>query len=249
MKPPPWQDDVRRQIDRDGFTVVAVSPGPTPTFAYSVGFGRADLGDGDLVLAGGSAYGDAQARLRLLRSAVSARTEGAGAHALLEVPGCGCFSLGRIHESWVRRMMPVATGYYECSEAGVVAWQLVPPAPLRTLDVPDMAVPWTADGTSAWRWLDPEQQWDHVVAANTLVFADLGVLRGKPVAWFNRFDETGWELFSTPPDGVGVDDVRLVPIEVVLATDGSLSTMLGLPAGTVRVRDEHGCWVPGLDFD
>lgn len=228
---------IRSGIASDGYHVTLVQGGRVPRFAYSVGLTQ--LGRPEVVLAGAtslSAKGVKQVLDEAVRVSVDRRL---ATDASFDVPDVGVFSVNEVHHSWSDRLLLGARDYYACD---VVGLQLVPGEALRTVDVPDMDLPWDAGRESVWRWL--VEPWDFPVAPSSVAVTNLDALRGQLVSEAARWEDSDWELFAGAGPDVPRDQVRVVPLATLLGFDPSLEPVTDLDVGTAIHRVPPGPWEP-----
>jgi hypothetical protein len=227
-------EQIGAHIASHGNHVTLVRQGQVPRFAYTVG--RTGAGAPELLLAGAVALSADQVIRALNHAARAAPAAG----ATLEVPGAGAFAVRPVDPSWSDRMILGALDYYERDT--LPALQLVPEGEASTYDVPDASRPWDPDREPVWRRLDSSSDPELPVTWTAVV--DLDALRGKPVSEAARWEEDDWELFSGPGPDFGQDDIRIVPLGLLLAYDPSLEPVAQLRVGEALWRDPPGPWQP-----
>lgn len=227
---------IRSNIASHGNHVTLVQQGATPRFAYTIGLTERDAPE--LLLAGAIALSADQAVRALNHGAEVARQGALG--GALDVPGVGTFDVRPAHRSWSDHMILGALDVYD--RETVPALQLLPTGGLRTFDVPDTARPWDAAREPVWRELLSSGAPELPVTWTAVV--DLDALRGKPVSEAARWEEDDWELFSGPGPDFGQDEVRVVPLGLLLAYDPSLEPVARLGIGEAAQRDPPGPWAP-----
>jgi hypothetical protein len=127
-----------------------------------------------------------------------------------------------------------ALGFYKVRD--IPAFQIVPDPAHWTIDVPDLSKPWSAKAAPAWRWLDEE--WKYPVPLKSVGITNLAALRGEPVTEVMRWEEDEWELFAGPGPDVPKNELRVVPLGTILASDQSLDPVVSLSIRTGMRRDD-----------
>jgi hypothetical protein len=215
---------IQRNIEEHGFHIYLVFGVSTPRFAYTIGLGPS-LG-AELLLAGALYYGRPEVS-RILHAIRERLRDGASPDAPIPVAELGTFTLRQAHRSWTRELMLGALDHYSVPD--VDAWQVVPDAEHHTLDVPDLAQPWSAATEPPWQWL--HEPWPYAVPVTSTAVTHLPVLRGAPITVASRWEPEQWEIFAADPDAVPDDEVRLVPLGLLLAADSSLRPAAELEVG------------------
>ena len=227
---------IRVEIATSGVYAALVQDGQTPRVGYTVGLTEDDLPE--VVLAGGMAL-LAKPVLRTLKSsAVVSRAGRLADGGFLDLPGVGPFRAFAAHPSWARLLLGRARDFYGRDD--VPALQLVPDGDLRTLEVPDMSVPWDPEREPIWRWL--VEHWDADLPRDALAVTDLAALRGAPITQAGRWEESQWQMFTATTGEVSPDVIRVVPLATLLTIDPSLEPVTRLRVGDVIRRDAAGPW-------
>ena len=213
---------MRLTIERFGYHITLVTPGPSPRFIYTTGLSE-QVGI-ELVLAGASVY-DAQTADRIVRESVPVL--GRGERESVVLSDVGTFSLRLVDASWTERMLLAANRH--AGVPAVAALQLVPPVVDLTVDVPDMSMPWTPAGSGPWRWI--REAWSLPVPESSVVTTNLAALRGAPVTEVVRWEFDHWEAFAGAGPDVVAEDARVVPFGTLLGADSSLTPAISLEVG------------------
>lgn len=221
---------IRANVERFGRHIYAVSGGQSPRFVYTIGVSPA--AGVELVLAGGAHFTATEAG-RIL-NALGARDPGELIEgAAFDLGELGRFSLGPVASAWVDELLLGACDFY--GEPALRALQVLPEAARRTVDVPDLSRPFAPDLEPVWRYLF--EPWDHPVSDRVEAVTDLAALRGEPVTEAARWEEDQWELFAGAGPDVPPEDVRVVPLGVLLGADPSLAPVLALALGEALRRE------------
>ena len=229
----PVIERIRSNIASSGHHVTLVQGGPSPRFAYTVGL--SDPVGHEVILAGGiSLLGDAVKQA--LDQAVAAGRQGSLAAGLI-VDGVGSFRVRPVHPSWAEELLLGAFDFYD---RDVEAVQLVPEGKGRTIDVPDLSVPWSAEGEPIWRWL--KEEWTYDFLPTSVAVTNLEAMRGQLISEAARWEEADWEMFAGPGPDVPHEDMRVVPLATLLGFDPSLEPVTRLEVGRALRRVPPGPW-------
>lgn len=226
---------IRRNIERHGFHLYLIAQHSTPRVVYTIGLSES-IG-AELVLAGAIDYaGEEAARIvHAIRDQLATR----GAARIgepLSVEGLGSFTLQVAHESWSRLLLLGAFDFYRPKV--VTAYQIVPDASRRTIDVPDMTKPWSAEAEPAWRWLG--EPWPYAIPETSTATTNLAALRGQRVTELARWEVDDWEMFAGDGSQVTEAEMRVVPISTLVGADPTLAPALDLAVGAGVWRDKEG---------
>ena len=230
-------------IKNHGFHIYVVGQDSTPRFAYTIGL-RETIG-AELVLGGAIYYfaKDVMQILHAIREQAEAsvkRESGDRREIVLNqiyaVKGLGSFTLRPAHGSWSRELLLGAFDYYRPND--VEAYQLVPDAQHRTIDVPDMTKEWSAAAEPAWRWM--REPWPYSFPEASTATTNLAALRGEKVTEVARWEAEDWEMFAGDGTAVPKGEMRVVPITCLVAADPTLAPALELSIGEGIWRDADG---------
>jgi hypothetical protein len=222
-------DHIRDNIARSGHHVYVVSGGPTPRFAYTIGLSES-LGV-ELILAGAIFYFSEQV-IQIVNN-IAAQLKTHRDREVFEVAGQGSFTLRKVHSAWTTELMLGAFDYYKTRD--IPALQIVPDSVHWTIDVPDMSAPWNATTEPVWRWL--HESWTYPVPKEATAVTNLPTLRGDRITEAMRWEEYEWEIFAGAGPDVPKDDMRVVLLGTLVATDESLVPALHLAIGEGLWRD------------
>jgi len=224
-------EKIRANIAKCGQHIYAVSGGPNPRFAYSIGLSQ-DAGF-ELIMAGSSFYSNDEVGDVINNIASSLRNDSNRRQTKFEFGSKGVFLLREVEESWSARLMLGALDYY--STSNVAALQIVPDPPHHTVDVPDLSRPWNAISEPVWQWL--ETPWKYGIPKHSAVVTNLDALRGKQITEAMRWEDTDWELFAGAGPDVDKDEIRIVPFGTLLGADTSIEPVVNLAVGKGLWRD------------
>ena len=228
-------DTIRKNIRQAGHHIYVVSPDVTPRFAYTIGVSES-IGF-ELVLAGAIYYmKDEVIRVvndvaRQAKTKVDTRT--------FEVSAEGSFALKAVHSSWIAKLLLGATDYYQ---KDVNAFQIVPDEDHWTIDVPDMTKQLDSSTEPIWQWLD--KTWPYPVPKAATATTNLAALRGDRITEVVRWEEDEWEAFAGAGPDVTDEEMRVVPLGTLIASDESLVPIVHLAKSEGLWRDESSDWHP-----
>jgi hypothetical protein len=236
-------EEVTDRVRRYGWDHYRTWGGPLPDWSYSIGLDDRDDG-AELVLAGGASFTERQvnALFRELseRSQQQRRRPAAGEEWRTET--VGTVRLGSVHETWAKHLLRVADDYY--GSRAYRRLQVIPPKAARTMDVPDLSLPFDPVREPPWRWL--VEDWPYRVPADTLVFTDLQALHGACVVEVHHDRDDGvptpWHLFASASQVIADELGRIAPLGVLISTDSTLAVVDDVPPGELVTR--HRCEEP-----
>lgn len=222
-------DRIRENITRKGHHVYIVSGGAKPRFAYTIGVSES-IGV-ELVLAGAIFYLKTDV-IQIVNSIVT-QLKAQPDCKVFEINGQGLFTLRKVDVSWVASLMLGALDYYKVGE--ISALQIVPDRGHWTIDIPDLSKPWSATTEPVWQWM--HQPWTYPVPEGAMVATNLVALRGGRITEAMRWDEDEWEIFAGNGSNVEEENMRVVPLGTLVATDESLVPVVNLGIGEGLLRD------------
>jgi len=148
------------------------------------------------------------------------------------------FQMRPVHRTWSTSLLLGVCDYYK--DAAWNALQLVPVGAHRSIDVPDMMCPYTAESAGSWRWAT--EPWPYGFAEGAIAYADLDSLRGGTIVRATRWEADEWEMFTTF-DQVDVEHGRALPVTLLTEFDHSLRVALSLRIGSgVERRSSTHDW-------
>jgi hypothetical protein len=231
-------NEIQENIARYGHHIYVVTGEQEPRFAYTIGV-SASLGF-ELIL-GGAIFYMLDDVVRIINDIVAKlKSQECSKTSKFEIAELGSFSLREAHPSWVRTLALGALDFYQVSD--ITACQIVPDAAHWTIDVPNLTEPWSAITAPVWKWL--HEPWTYPVPSKSTAATNLGALRGERITEAMRWEEDYWELFAGAGPDISKDDMRVVPLGTLVATDTSLERVLSLPIGEGFWRDGVSGWHP-----
>jgi Domain of unknown function (DUF4262) len=230
-----WEK-IHENITRFGYHLYVVSGNQQPRYAYTIGLSP-KLGY-ELVFAGGIIF-----MYKEIGAIIAGIIDQLTAHPITESNRCtvepfGSFSFRRCDSSWTALLMLGAIDFYQ--QPDVPSMQIVPDDEHTTLDVPDMAIPWSAQSFPVWQFMSTT--WTLPVPHTSHAVTDLDALRGLPVTEACRWEDDYWELFAGAGPDVPDDKKRVVGLGILLAADPSLKAILDLKIGDGIWREGNCEW-------
>jgi hypothetical protein len=229
-------DSIRETIARSGQYIYVVSGGETPRFAYTIGVSES-VGI-ELILAGAVFYMKDEVVTIINHISTQLKTQHDRKH--FEVDELGSFALRQVHSTWTQEIMLGAFDYYK--KRDIPALQIVPDKAHWTIDVPDMSMQWSSSSEPVWRWL--KEPWTFPVPNDSTVATNLAALRGERITEVMRWEKNEWEMFAGRGPEVNKDDMRVVALGTLVASDKSLFPVVNLlvDEGLWRDRDPDSEW-------
>jgi Domain of unknown function (DUF4262) len=231
-------NEIRRNIAKHGFHTYFVTGGGAPHYAYTIGLSES-LG-AELILAGAYYYDVDEVSIIIKNVAGKLRSAHTGQIQQMEAGVPGTFTLGKVDESWEKRLMAGVFDYYRVSAFD--AYQILPDAEHWTIEIPNLSRPWTSESVPAWRRAN--EPWPYPVPRTSVALTDVGALQGKRITEVMRWEPDEWEMFAGAGPDIAEAERRVVPLGVLLAADLSLLPAVDLSVGTGLWRDAQSEWHP-----
>lgn len=260
---------IAKNIEKHGHHKYVISGGSLPRFVYTIGLSQS-IGY-ELIMAGGCFYVDMEV-VRIIDAALAKMLElmplgipialdepetpeTSETSAISKMPAIqqiapitfsvdtlGTFSVCSVENSWCQALLLGALDYYKVS--GIPALQIVPDKEHWTIDVPDLSRPFDAVEQPVWQWL--KQDWQLPVPEKSIAVTNLDALRGQTLTEVARWEPDQWEMFAGAGPDVDKEDIRIVPLCVLVGNDDSLRPIVStLGVGEAVWRDaEEQIWHP-----
>lgn len=227
---------IKKNIKDFGFHLYSIDGGPSPRYMYSIG-GIGKLKH-ELVAAGCHYYSSRQLKhvFKYLFNNHEDTVYDRG--VIYDIPEYGPFTLQKVHSSWVKILIFGALDYFELEDIDTM--QIVPVGDNKTLDTPDMTIPWSEDHLNGWQWL--EAPWRFSVPEDSVVVTNVSALKGQTITEVVRWEEGQWEMFAGHGPDLPKEELRHVSLGTMLGIDSSL-----IPS--IDLKIEEGIWRPDLDSD
>ena len=222
---------IQSNIDEHGYHVTIVNSSAEPRYAYTIGLTKS-LGF-ELIFAGGIFYmkEDVFGIFDALVREISKNKRSIGSK--IAVNAIGSFSLGKVDSSWSKLIMLGVFDYYK--QEHIEALQILPDAEHHTFDIPDMSKTFSITSQPVWQWL--AREWDYAVPRDSTAITNLKVLYGEKATEVTRWEANEWEIFSGAGPDVPSEDIRVVPLAVLIGIDKSLEPVMNLEVGKGLWRD------------
>ena len=222
---------IRSSIDRRGYHIYVISGNEAPRYAYTIGlYEKLGL---ELVFAGGYYFSINEVQSIIYTAAAELLKENHSNAAGFKSVDFGYFKLNPVDPSWSRFMLLAAFDFY--NQKQIRAIQICPTHELCTIDIPDMTNEWESSSGPIWKSLGSGRLAGRqkFLRATT----NLAVLRGEKVTEAARWEDDDWELFAGNGPDVLPGDVRVVPLNLLLAVDPTLEEIANLEIGQARWRE------------
>ncbi|ASS50303.1 MAG: hypothetical protein A3D31_12105 [Candidatus Fluviicola riflensis] len=222
-------DLIKANITKHGYHVTIVNSDTDPRYCYTIGLNES-LGF-ELVIAGGYFYlkDDLLYILDLLVS--NLKKDGSLINSHIQTSKFGSFTFIRIHDSWNDLMLLGVSDYYKTDT--IKSFQIIPDGEHFTLEIPDMSKKINGESFPIWKWLIHE--WDLKVPETSKAITNLAALKGEKITEVMRWEVDNWEMFAGSGPDIDENDIRVVPIGMILGIDKTINDALDL-------KIEKGFW-------
>ncbi|MBK9202968.1 MAG: hypothetical protein IPL73_11130 [Candidatus Obscuribacter sp.] len=233
---------IGKNIEQYGHHKYVIAGGSLPRFVYTIGL---SVSAGyELIMCGSSFYTDMEV-VRIMDAAQARVMELPPLEiptATFSVDKLGTFSVLVVDVSWCQALLLGALDYYKVGFINTL--QIVPDKEHWTIDVPDLSRPFDAEDQPVWRWLN--QDWLLPVPAKSSAVTNLDALLGQVLTEVARWEPDQWEMFAGAGPDVVSEDIRVVPLCVLVGNDDSLHKIVStLGVGEAVWRDaEEKVWHP-----
>ncbi|MDO7853287.1 DUF4262 domain-containing protein [Hymenobacter convexus] len=225
---------IESNISQHGYHVTIVTGSELPRFAYTIGC-KETLGS-EFVFAGGENYSQFDISEIFNETASTAKKESDWHNLSVSIASLGSFSVVQADKSWSKLLTLGVFDYYNQTEIQV--WQILPDANHRTLDVPDMSKNFEVSAQPIWQWLS--RKWNYPVPSGSMAVTNLAVLFGERAIEATRWEKDGWEIFSGAGPDTPKEEMRIVPLGLLIGIDKSLEPVVHLEIGKGLWRDSDG---------
>ncbi len=226
---------IKSNIEEYGHHVSIVAGGPDPRYAYTIGLYE-KVGF-ELIIAGAVLFlkEDILKILNDIASATVNENKNTLDNQEYLVGEWGDFKIRETHNSWNELMLLGVFDYYDIKK--VKAYQILPGSHFFTADIPNMSTPFIEKSDPIWKWL--KSDWELDLPKDVSVVTNIDALQGEPITEVMRWEELEWEMFAGPGPDVEKEDIRVVPIAVMLGIDNTLNKVLTLEVGKGIWRKNH----------
>ncbi|AOW20770.1 DUF4262 domain-containing protein [Urechidicola croceus] len=224
--------EIESNINNYGHHITIVTEGLYPRFAYTIG--ALDKVNFEIIFAGGIFYSNKEVS-KIINIIIEKLEEKKNWVSFkLEIDILGVFTLSEVDSSWSKLLMLGAYDFYNKNE--IPTLQIIPDINHYTFDIPKLKNNFNPSKEPVWKYLVDE--WDYSVAKNVTVVTNLDALFGQPITEVMRWEEDEWEMFSGAGPDVEKEEIRIVPIGLLLGLDNSISQALKLDIGKGMWRDK-----------
>lgn len=223
-------DKIKANIDQYGYHVYLITEGECPRFAYTVGLSE-KLGM-EVVFAGGCYFSVDEVKMIIDGAAKELLKNNDAGVAGFESADFGRFDFKVVDPSWIELMLLAVFDFYK--KKNVEAIQICPGQEFWTIDIPDMTLKWE-DAGPVWRRLGSDRTTDSDVELKAAT--NMALLQGGSATEAARWEEDIWEIFSGDGSDVSEEDMRVVPLSLLLAVDPTLEEVANLEVGQARWRE------------
>lgn len=222
---------IKVNIAQHGHHIYLISGESLPRYAYTIGMSPS-LGF-ELILPGAIFYSADEIKQIVNSISAQLRRQNSKQDVSFIVETLGAFSLRKIDKSWATSLMLGALDYYNVKV--IHALQIVPESANWTIDIPDLSKPWSAIAEPIWRWL--YEPWSYAVEFTSVAVTNLSALRGERITEAMRWEKDQWEIFAGSGADVAKQDMRVVPLGVLLAVLDTPEVITDLKVGGGVLRD------------
>ncbi|MBA9077096.1 DUF4262 domain-containing protein [Rufibacter quisquiliarum] len=222
---------VQANIEKDEYHITIVNGIDLPRFAYTIGC--KEIFGAEIIFAGGEYYSK-DSVVTIIQQTVEELKKGLGKQTFyIKIDSLGSFSLSEVDRSWSEL---VALGVFDYYNQSVINFlQILPDKEHNTIDVPNMSEKFDVGSQQIWQWL--VREWDYPVPRNSTAVTNLKVLYGEKSTEVMRWETDEWEVFSGAGPDVPKEEIRIVPLGVLLGSDKSLEPVVHLEVGKGLWRD------------
>ncbi|MBB3696464.1 DUF4262 domain-containing protein [Flammeovirga yaeyamensis] len=228
---------ITNNIKKYGLHLTSVIESTEPAYIYSIGLNE-KFGF-EIIFAGG-AYFDKEQKSQIINEIVKALDKDlTNMNSVINTHNFGKFKLREAKFSWSKELTLGVFDYYNSNDIKV--YQLIPEEKHFTIDIPDMSKERGDNIQLAWQWLTEE--WNLPIPKDSKVTTNLEVLKGDPVTEIMKWEENYWEMFSIAADDIKDENIRIVPIGVILGNDVTIENAFALSEKSGIWRDSiHSNW-------
>ncbi|TAH21355.1 MAG: hypothetical protein EAZ08_03270 [Cytophagales bacterium] len=150
----------------------------------------------------------------------------------------GIFSILKVHESWSKLMALGVYDYFNKTDINI--FQILPNATNLSLDIPDMSLDYDLVRNSVWQYL--KHEWQYSLPEDSKITTNTDALFGKKIKEIARWEINEWEGFTENGNQVDENNMRVLPLSVILSIDTSMMDVIDLGVGKGIWRDESSNW-------
>lgn len=234
---------IKSNIRKFGFHTYSVGQSNIPRYCYTIGLLDSEVG-AELIFAGGIFFDLKKIGIILRECKKYLSSENSSKNGSFSIANYGAFNLKTVDNTWVNLLCLGATDYHKVSEVNFL--QIIPSSEFKTLEIPNLSLPYDPIREPIWKWLSTVWNYDIPKASTAVV--NLACLKGHQVTEAMRWEQDEWELFYGAMPEVKKSDMRMIPMGTMLAIDSSLERITQVKIGTGLWResyqDEWNEWKP-----
>lgn len=224
-------DRIGSNIKTFGYHLTTVAGNsPLPRYVYSIGLTE-KIGF-ELIFAGDGLYNIDELKIIIERIVIECETLNLE-NIEYKVALSEANSLINVDNSWSQLMMLGVYDFYNVTE--FKAMQIIPDSEHLTLDIPNMAKEYN-ENEPIWKWLTVE--WTLSVPSGSIVITNYSTLLGEKITEATRWEEDEWEAFVGESEDMKKEDMRIMPLGVLIGIDSSTMTFANLKIGKGIYREE-----------
>jgi hypothetical protein len=228
-------EQIRKNIETNGFHIYEILPGPCPRYIYTIGLYE-KIGF-ELILAGAS-YIDDENAIELLQLIGAELLKAKSKRRFSKKLGRQSieFELTHVDPTWGEKLVLGAADYYKTPT--IKAMSLVIGEKYQTIDCADLSEPFDKKATSPWKWLSTK--WPFPIPQESVAITNLDALFGKQLTEIACWENDTWAIFSGAGEKQPPSSIREVPMGTFLGIDPSLEfiTCMKVEDGYWRNRRE-----------
>ncbi len=219
-------------ISKYGFFRYYVMADTTPRFSYTIGLTESI---GFELIVGGMMYFETNEALEVVFNAIIEALRKDNKTKNFNLNELGTFTLAKVHNSWISKMMLGAIDYY--GREDIQAFQILPTdVEITTKDIPDMTKKWSSNNL-IWKYLDKNQLWKYEIPKNSTAITNLDALKGARLTEYFRYELNQWEIFAGNGAKEPQESLRIVPLCTLIGIDKSIEKFIHDPIGKGKFKD------------
>ena len=226
-------EEVKSNIINYGHHISIVKNGVCPRFGYSIG-ALEKIGF-EVIFAGGLFYKNDEASMIIDNVIRKMNYDSNWQELKIEIDTLGIFVLSKAHHSWSKLLAIGVYDFYKKNDIEVL--QILPDKEHYTIEIPNLSCQFNASKQPIWQWLVNE--WSYPIPKDVMVVTNLDVLLGKPITEIMRWEEYEWEMFFGNGNDSHEEDLRIIPIGILLGFDYTVIKALNLKIGKGLWRSEE----------
>jgi hypothetical protein len=226
-------EEVKTNINNYGHHISIIKNGVCPRFAYSIG--AVEKIGFEVIFAGGLFYKNDEVSIIIDNIINKINHDSNWQELKIEINTLGVFVLSKAHHSWSKLL---ALGVYDFYKKDDIEFlQILPDKEHHTIEIPNLSQEFVSFKQPIWQWLVNE--WSYPIPKDVMIVTNLDVLLGKPITEIMRWEEYEWEMFFGNGNESQEEDIRIIPIGILLGFDNTIIKALNLKIGKGLWRSEE----------